>query len=202
MINEKKERTFWNSFVVGKVLLYTSIFYVAISIYFLNSFSVWKYFAVIIPLFLGIALYKMRKWYFFLLSLIPRLWFAVMLTAVGTVFNTDILELTGPIVTPEGYTAVVSTSTSYSQGSTSSSSHLICVRGDETIKPKYDPHFTLFLMYFISALILYLITIFLLKLLYKIINNKFIKYLLITIVYNLLIYILWVNLPAIMKMIP
>lgn len=199
---QKKNRTFWNSFVLGKVFLYTSIFYVIISIFFLNSFSVWKYLAVIIPLFLAFAFYTINKWYFLLLSLIPLIWFAVMLVAVGTTFNNDILELTGPIVTPEGYTAIASTSTTHSQGSVSSSSHLICVRGDETLPPKYNAHFVLFLLYSIPAILLYFICMFFMKVLNKIVSNKLFKHLIISILYNLLIYLLWINSPSIMKMIP
>jgi len=174
----------------SRILLYTAVFFVAFSIYTFDSFSTWKFLAVIIPL--GFSFIKYRgKWIF--IPILVIIWFAFMIMSVGVIYNHDILKITGPLVCPEGYHAEVWVQTlNPVPGETYTQARMICVNNaGHRINPGWKPHFTVLGLYLVPALLLFLINVIFLKLFRRVLRNPYALYLAGSSLYCYLVYLLW-----------
>lgn len=172
------------------LLLYFSVIYVILSIYLTDSFSTWKLMAIIFPLSLSFINKTKTA---IITGLIIITFFSFMLVGVGTIFNHDLLELSGPLVCPEGYTAQAETIVTHPEpGSTNAYSRLICVKGNEVYRPSSIlPHLFLFLLYLFVALPLFLISVTILNILNRHIPKSIFKYIIPFLVYISLGYLVW-----------
>lgn len=186
------ERTISTSKVKSRILLYTAVFFVAFSIYTFDSFSSWKFFAVFIPLAFSFIAYKW-KWIF--IPVVVIIWFAFMLMSVGVIYNHDILELTGPLVCPEGYHAEVWVQTlNPVPGETYTQARMTCVNNaGHRINPGWEPHFTILGLYLVPALLLFLINVIFLKLLKGVLKNPYALYLTGSALFIFLARLIWLN---------
>ncbi len=188
------------SIAKSRILLYTAVFFVAFSIYTFDSFSTWKFFAVIIPLGFSFISYR-GKWIF--IPVLVIIWFAFMIMSVGVIYNHDIMELSGPIVCPEGYRAEVSVVVQNPvPGETYTSARMRCVNDSgDVINPGSSPHFTVLGLYLIPALILFLINILFFRLAGTMIKNPYTLYLSGSILFCFLARLIWINRDQIILMI-
>ncbi len=175
-----------------RVLLYTAVFFVVFSIYTFDSFSTWKFLAVIIPLGFSFISYR-GKWIF--LPILVITWFAFMIMSVGVIYNHDIMELSGPLVCPEGYKAEVSVLVQNPvPGETYTSARMRCVNNSgDVINPGFSPHFTVLGLYLIPALVLFLINILFFRLAGRMIQNPYALYLSGSVLFCFLARLIWIN---------
>ena len=187
--NEEREKR-RNSAIRIRLILYFSVIYIVLSIYLTDSFSTWKLMAIILPLYLSFINKTKTA---IITGLIFITFFTFMLVSVGTIFNHDLLELTGPLVCPEGYAAQAETLVSHPEpGTTNASSRLRCVRGNEVYYPNSIlPHLFLFLLYLFVALPLFLISVTILNILNRHIPKSMFKYIIPSLVYFSLGYLVW-----------
>ncbi|MEN8222050.1 MAG: hypothetical protein ABFR36_02220 [Acidobacteriota bacterium] len=178
--------------IKSRVLLYTAVFFVAYSIYTFDSFSSWKFLAVIIPLGFSFISYR-GKWIF--LPVLVIIWFAFMVMSVGVIYNHDILEITGPVVCPDGYKAEVRVRTlNPVPGETYTQARMTCVNdAGHRIDPGWKPHFTVLGLYLIPALLLFFINIIFLRLGRVFIKNPYALYLSGSVLFIFLARLIWIN---------
>lgn len=178
--------------VKSRILLYTAVFFVIFSIYTFDSFSTWKFLAVILPLAFSFIAYKW-KWIF--IPVVVIIWFAFMLMSVAVIYNHDILELTGPLVCPEGYHAEVWVRTlNPVPGETYTQARMTCVNNaGHRINPGWKPHFTVLGLYLIPALILFFINIIFFRLSGIFLKNPYALYLAGSALFIFLARLIWIN---------
>ncbi len=176
----------------SRILLYTAVAFVVFSIYTFDSFSTWKFLAVFVPLAFSFPSYR-KKWIF--LPIVVLIWFAFMLMSVGVIYNHDILEITGPIVCPDGYRGEVWVRTvNPVPGETYTQARMTCVNdAGHRIDPGWKPHFTVLGLYIIPALLLFLINVIFLKLFRGMLKNPYALYLAGSVLYCYLSYQVWMN---------
>ena len=176
----------------SRILLYTAVFFVAFSIYTFDSFSTWKFLAIIIPLGFSFISYR-GKW--ILLPILVIIWFAFMLMSVAVIYNHDILEITGPLVCPEGYHAEVWVQTlNPVPGETYTQARMTCVNNaGHRINPGWKPHFTVLGLYLVPALLLFLINVIFLKLFRRVLKNPYALYLAGSVLFCFLARLIWLN---------
>ncbi|MEN8154124.1 MAG: hypothetical protein ABFR75_08875 [Acidobacteriota bacterium] len=175
-----------------RVLLYTAVFFVAFSIYTFDSFSTWKFLAVFIPLALSLIKYR-GKWILLAIGILA--WFGVMLVAVGSIYNHDMLELTGPLVCPEGYRAeVVTIVQNPVPGETYTSARMYCINDSgKRINPGWAPNFILMGIYFAVTLLLFIVTTLFFRITGALAKQPWITYLAGSALYIFLARLVWLN---------
>ena len=187
-----EERVYQATKIKSDILLYTAAFFVLYSIYTVDSFSTWKFLAVFLPLAVSFIAWKR---FTILIPIGFLLWFGVMLMSVGTIYNHDILSLSGPLVCPDGYRAEVATLVQNPvPGETYTSSQMRCVNAAGKVTyPGFSPHFTVLGLYGITAMLLFLINMFFLRLAGTMIKNPYALFLSGSVLYCFLARLIWIN---------
>jgi hypothetical protein len=154
--------------------------------------------AVFIPVFISFAFFRKV---IFIISLVVIIFFGAMLMSVGAIFNHDLLELTGPLVCPEGMEAKVRTVVQNPvPGETYTSARMVCVGKDgKTMNPGWAPQFILLGLYLLAVIPLFLVNVVLLKFLRSSMPNSIFPYICAVMVYSILAFLIWDNKDTILE---